>query len=61
MPLPEGRIIGNPADADSLQATENETLPENVEVASEPILIPTDASFLSANDVKKYLVSVSLL
>ncbi|MEE9143547.1 MAG: hypothetical protein V3U06_02100 [Candidatus Binatia bacterium] len=36
-----------------LLAIENETLPENVEVASEPILIPTDASSLSAIDVKK--------
>ncbi len=44
-----------------LLAIENETLPENVEVASEPILIPTDASSLSAIDVNIYLVSISLL
>lgn len=62
LPRPQGRIKGNPFDESSREALEGVSLPENVEVASEPIQIPSDASSLSAVNVKKKcLASVSIL
>ena len=58
LPRPEGIVKGNPAQEINAEVQQNASLPEQVEVADEPVQIPTDSASLSAISVAEAEINV---